>query len=244
MANSLKEPLGLINDHANVGRKLRKAWDNRLIFPFADLPERYLRGHLAIRLECHLEILECRQAFSLVILHECAKGTSSEFSLEGGKDNNQFPMLVHNVHLIKDEEGILSGGRNHVWLKAPHELLCPFGKSLYFSFVKGDFVFLRRVDLENREEQQLPFFGVFRKSGQLPYKMVEARPQMVGNLPGEYAEPEGNGAAEVVINRFVEKLVVIMGNEGIWALREKGLDLPVEIDDALVGPVDFLPDPN
>lgn len=47
----------------------------------------------------------------------------------------------------------------------------------------------------------------------------------------------------MIITGYLKHLVILIWDDGVLALTEKGCDLPVEITDTLIGPFDLLIDP-
>ena len=94
-----------LKDRRDVVRQLIKAQNNKLVFPIAKLPERYLRGHLEILLE--VSHLSGRGMAALIAdigineVHRDLQGTD-------GIEEDQFSVLVNNVHLMQDEQQIIT----------------------------------------------------------------------------------------------------------------------------------------
>ncbi len=237
-----KKSPGLLDNYSDIGKKLRKAWNNRLVFPPSDLPECYLRGHLAVCFKGRLEVGPRFLRFHLIVLPEELPGAAPHFPLEASVDNDKLPMLVESIHFVDDKQRVYRRVRSKIWLERSNKLFCPFGKSLYFSVVSGKFVFARRAFIKNRELNSVGATRPFFFAGQLPGQVVEARTQVVGNLAGEDAEPQWNRASEMIVNGYIEKLTILIGDDSVLPLVEKGIDLPIEIEDALIGPFELLSD--
>jgi hypothetical protein len=66
---------------------------------------------------------------------------------------------------------------------------------------------------------------------------------MVHDLSCQNSKPEWDRSVQVVVGDYLKHLVILIWDDGVLALVEKGCDLPVEITDTLIGPFDLLVDP-
>jgi hypothetical protein len=117
------------------------------------------------------------------------------------------------------------------------------GNSLYFSRKSGNFFFNDRLGIKNGKPYPLRVFQPFLIAGQLPDQVVETGPQVMDNLSCQNSKPEWDFSAQMIITGYPKHLVILIWDDGVLALTEKGCDLPVEITDTLIGPFDLPIDP-
>jgi hypothetical protein len=72
--------------------------------------------------------------------------------------------------------------------------------------------------------------------------MVEARAQVMNDLSGKNAKPQWDRSAKMIVKRFLKRLVLVIGDDWMEALLKEGPDLPVEVTDTLVGPLELFSD--
>jgi hypothetical protein len=102
-SNLLSENL---NNLSSRVEKLLEGWRNRLNLPATEIGERYLRGGLAVLLNCRSDLLVGRR-ISLCVEHlvnpfsELRVGKSDVDARHG---NGQFPMLVESVHVVNEHQ--------------------------------------------------------------------------------------------------------------------------------------------
>ena len=110
------------------------------------------------------------------------------------------------------------------------------GNSLYFSVVSADFIFTDRpFDTDGK------FYGVFTgapvlRAGELPDDMIQARSEVVNDLPGEHRKSWRNGLLGKVYSCLSERLNIVATTNSVFAFLEKPNDLRLKITDTLVGP--------
>lgn len=243
---SLEKTLELPNNDLGIADKLSKAWNNRLEFPPRELPKRYMGGYLAIHLHGSLVLNERSWAFCLVVLHEGPHSLRPELSSQNAIEQCEFPMLIESVHLVDDKKRTVLrvGAKGTVWLKSLDECLgIGVRDSLYLSLISGKFIFTNRLNIKNRELDSVGMVKPIGAARQLPHQMIQARPEMVHNLSCQNAKPEWDRSVKMVISDYLKHLVILIWDDGILAVVEKGIDLPIEITDTLVGPFDLLVDP-
>ena len=240
---SLKESLEL-TDHDNNGvGKLLKAWDNRIVFPLSKLPERYLRKRLSVHLHGRLEIAQGCFGFCLEIIHERTERHRAGLNKYPWKDDHKLPMFIKFVHLMDNRKGIIERVGSLVRLKPLNNCLNPAGESLYFSVVSGKFIFANRFLVENRKPNSRGIGTPLGLARQSPRNMIQTRSQVVDDLSAENVESEWDGPIQVVVNNLLPHFAVLMRDDGVEALVEKDVDLPIEITDTLIGPFGLLVDP-
>jgi hypothetical protein len=146
-------------------------------------------------------------------------------------------MLVNDVHLVNDQEARFDRVGGVVRLKALDQTLdARAGDSLYLSLESGKFLFVDWPRFVNGKLNHFRAFSSVSRRGQHPHDMIEGRPQMMDDLPGEHAETEGNCSASVIVHCLQEKLAVYIGEDRIFAGLKELPDLSIEITDVLIGP--------
>lgn len=234
----------LFDDKFSVVAKLSEAWNNRLVFSAPELPKRYMGRYLAIHLHGLLILNERPRAFCLLVIHERPECLGSELPAQNRKDNYEFPMLVESVHIVDDEKGTVLRVRSNVWLKLLDECLrVNVRDSLYFSLISGKFVFANRRPVQHGKLDSIGMVNPVGIAGQLPDQVVITRPEMMDDLSCQNAKPEWDRSAQMIIGDYLKHLVILVWNDGVLALLEKGIDLPIEMTDTLIGPFDLLLDP-
>lgn len=234
------------DDQCGVIDKLSEAWNNRLEFPPRELPKRYMGGYLAIHLHGSLVLNERSWAFCLFVLHKGPHSLRPELSSQNAIEQCEFPMLIESVHLVDDKKRTVLrvGVEGTVWLKGLDECLgVGVGDSLYLSLISGKLRFTNRLNVKNRKLNPVGMVKPVGIAGQLPDQMIKRRPEMVDNLSCQNTKPEWDRSVKMVIADYLKHLVILIWDDGILALVEKGCDLPVEITDTLVGPFNLLVDP-
>jgi hypothetical protein len=155
-------------------------------------------------------------------------------------------MLVESVHLVDDKKGTVLrvGAEGTVWLKSLDECLdIGVQDSLYLSLISGKFFFTNRLNVKDRKLNSVGVPDLLLGTGQLPDQMVKTRPEMVDDLSRQNSKSERNGSMEMIVGDYLKHLVILIWDDGVLALVEKGIDLPVEITDTLIGPFELLLDP-
>jgi hypothetical protein len=247
-----------IHDVGDEAREILQSWYDRLTFPPTKLLERYLRGDLGVVLQCVADNRLCgcgdrgTIAFSLFIQHQLGNndvvlGCSArygEHDVRLGNENGELSMLVDDVQLVNYPNGIVFGvghgslGAGLVWLQIVNKFSdFRFGNSLYFSFVKGDCVFVGWPSLKDGKFKTLTGgpspLNLIRE---FPYEMVKDRTKMMHNFSSENAKAGRHDPIAVIVNRILPKLVVWAGDNWILPLLNEDINLGLEIKDVLVGP--------
>jgi len=147
-------------------------------------------------------------------------------------------VFIKDFHLVNDEKAMI---RNVVPSVVRLQFLdqsknVSILNSLYFSVVKFDFRFLFGLSLENRELDK-PGRGSRSAVGEMPNDMIQTGPQMMDNLSGENSETQRNNLIAVIISRFLESLVVRVGDDWVLPVLDKEIDLGLQIRDVLIGPL-------
>jgi hypothetical protein len=106
----------------------------------------------------------------------------------------------------------------------------------YFSFVSGNAVFIDRLLVENREFNASRMFPSVLFAGELPCDVVETRPEMMDDFTCNYTEAEWDRTIFMVVNSLKEQLLVVLGQDGVFAFLKKTGDFRLQIADTLVGP--------
>jgi len=224
---------------ADVARELRQSWDDRLDYPPTKIPERYLRGDLGVLIELSFEFGGERSACSVLATHNLHKQILRQ-PVHGRETANddEFPVLVGNVHIVDDPEQIGPGTDSLVRLMFFNEfagtgILHP----LYLSFVSGEFVFKRWPFFKKGKFDEPEVGGVaVGVIGQFPDDVVQAGPEMVNDLPGENAEARRNLQRVMIVESLRKFLVIELWDFGILAFFKEPGNLHLEVLDVLVGP--------
>lgn len=155
-----------------------------------------------------------------------------------GLDDNQFPMLVHDVHVVDSQDKGLSGVRSLVRLALFDQGTdSGIGDTLYFSFVLGEHV-RRRFFQDGKFDKSPVFWGLpVSDIGKLPNEVIEARPQVVDDLARQDAESGRNVTTSMVFDCLRNHLLIVVTEERVFALIEKGRDFGLKISDVLAGPI-------
>jgi hypothetical protein len=66
--------------------------------------------------------------------------------------------------------------------------------------------------------------------------MIEGRPQMMNNLPGEHAKPHRNRPISMILHSIKNAIIVHIGHDRVFAGFKKEADFALKITDVLVGP--------
>jgi len=217
--------------------QLYQDWENRLRLPITGIPERYRRNELGIGLQLRLPL--GFGDYSLHIAHDASlKYIWRNCNPTASDTQNEFPVFIRNVHVVKDEErgferlgGVvrlqpLNGGQN-----------VRVRNSLYFSFILGKTVFHPWPRLENRELDKFPILSrsVFL-ARKRPGDVIQARPQMVNDLACEDAETERHLLLLKVLDCLQEKLHVLLWENWVIAFLEKSVNLDLKVLDVCAGP--------
>src|ERR1017187_722633 len=207
-------------------------YDN-LRFRPTKLSKSYLRNELSVA----LEISSNRGDGKFLVLI-----SPPEFNRKPSRAcahyDDQFSMLVHDVHLVDGQEKGLIGVRSLVRLALFNQRTdSGIGDALYFSFVLGKHV--RRSFLQDGKFDKFSVFGCLPESdiGKMPNDVIEARPQVVDDFSGQDAESGRNLTASMVFECLRNHLLIVVAEDRVYALIEKGRDFGLKITDVLVGPI-------
>lgn len=222
--------------------KLRKPLDYRIGPMLPKFPESYARGSLIV-LKCLAQHDLFRIGeFSLSIqtgLVSEFKHSGRKFDLQSRINNGQFPMLIESVHIVDDEKRMIrSVGPSHVRLHVQNQTQnCSVRDSLYFSCVSLTFLMVPGLDIENGKLNPVWISGSRCSVGEMPHDVIQARTKMVESFTGKDSEPQWDRLVPVVRERFLPSLSIWLGDNWILATLDKKLELGLQIDDVLIGPL-------
>lgn len=225
-------------NHFNDGIvQLNQALGDRLNFPPTKIRERYLRNKLSIGLKFDCDFSGRNLGMCALVTFNDGSHGRREHPASGAVGQDEFSVLIDNIHVVEDRKGVINKVGGVVRLKPLYQV-APAGicDSLYFSFISGNLLFLDRLVVENGkldfDEMLEPRF----RCGELPDQMIQTRPQMVDDLTRENAKSERNRELLMVLNSLKEQLTVVLGQDGVFAFLEKPGDFDIQITDVLVGP--------
>jgi hypothetical protein len=218
---------------------LYESWDNRLDYPPTKIPERYLRGELAVIIELSVLFSGQRLAYSAhATVNLNSKISRESFEQTTSAEENEFAMLVGNVHVVDDQERAESRTDTLIRLKLLDEVKrVGIQNSLYLSVISGEFVFRGWPRLKDRE------FDVSRVRGsaigivrQFPNDVIQAGPEVVDNFSSKNAESQRNLQRLMVMDSLRVLLVVELWEDWVFAFLKEPGDLGLKIEDVLLGP--------
>jgi hypothetical protein len=237
LPNSLQIRTESLHDPNDEIVQLYQYWDKRLRLPITGIPERYRGNELGIGL--HLRLPFGLGDYSFHVTHDASlQHIGWNCNPTASNTQDELPMFIRNVHVVKDEEGVferlggvvrlqpLNGGQN---VRVPN--------SLYFSFILGKTVFLPWPRLEDWKLDEFPVLSrsVFL-TRKRPYDMIKAGPQVMDDLACEDTETERNFLLLKVLVCVQEKLHILLWENWIAAFLEKSVNLDLKVLDVCAGP--------
>lgn len=233
------ESIELCNNASDVARELRQSWDDRMDYPPTKIPKRHLRGDLAVLIELSFEFRSERFTCAASVTQKLpSKISVKSLNQARGADDDQFTVLVGNVHIVDDQQRIKNGIDSVIRLKFSDEFQgISASHSLYLSFVSGEFVFRGWPNFKDGEfdvpEVRRGAVGVIRE---FPDDVIQARSKMMNDFPGKGAESQRDSQRSMIIESLQNVLVVELWNDGALAFLKESGHLRLKIDDVLVGP--------
>lgn len=219
--------------------KLVKGLNYGFRFRRTELIKRYLGDNLSVALELLLKIDGCASRYSALI----AKGPLHHFHREldcwRANHDHEFSVLVDNVKIVNDERQRVDVAPDAViWLKLFDKSTdYRLSDSLYFSFVTGKNIFLRWPRLKDGKLDPFPVCLSVGGFGKLPNDVVEDRPKMVDDFPGQQREAQRDRTIPMILDCLRKNLSVLIAEDGVLAFLKKPVDLNLKITDVLLGPI-------
>jgi hypothetical protein len=212
---------------------------DRLYFPVDEIPERYLRQNLSVALKLRLQhgVTSCRINARIIYIpsHDIHRELESA-CIEG---DGKFFMFIPNVELLDDQKKAVVRAGGVIGLEFLDQVPHPrVGNSIYLSFVTGKHVIGCGSIFENGKLDKTSILaGFIVRGGEQPSDMIEARPEMMNDLSGQYSKAERDRAIPVILDLLKEKLFVILAENGVVAFIKKPINLQLQIEDVLLGPL-------
>lgn len=202
-------------DYANrIVKQLHQSFSDGLDFPPTKIPERYtgLRGSVAVKVTRNLGRVKVGMC-PLITLQEPLHITGQHYGW-GADTQNKFLMLIENVEIVDQPEGIVRrvGGviRLDSFDKGKDISICD---SCYFSFKTLTPVLIdKRVKLENREVNLLRIFN--RQNREVPNDVIKAGSQVMNNLSDQHAESWWDDKVLMVLNCLSKQLCIALWEKG------------------------------
>lgn len=227
----------LSQNHDDFIVKFKESQDDRLEFPPTKIGERYLRSKLAVALELVCDFGGVKFGMFALVGFNNTFHLGRETPTAGCANQDELTMFVEDVHVMKNEQGIIDRVGGVVRLKrfdeAPNVGVCD---SLYFSLVSGNALFIDRFLFKNGKLDTSRMASPVLFTRELPSEVVETRSQMMDDFSRKNAETRWDRETLMVLNCLKRDLLVVLGNNGVFVLLKKGCDLGIQIADTLVGP--------
>ena len=221
--------------------KVIESWDNRLDFPPTKIPERYVSGDLAIRIEGSAKAGNLDFGKVVISLeHQVKASLPASVDMKSADCQNEFTMLVDHVHFVNDSERMAfwarqQGGRTMVRLQLLDDRPSRLGDPLYFSLVTGAFRFVSGGMKEDREFDCCRRLRASLQTRKLPSDMIQAGPQLMDDLSAQNAEADRDFSFGVEFDRFLKGFRIILGDSFIRPIFEESINFSFEVHDVLVG---------
>jgi len=199
--------------------------------------EGYRRGevHLIASLSCEME---GHRNIALHVGRDGAEKFLRHSRLNDVRHDGKLAMFILPVHVMDNPDQKIRTVDSVVRLK----LFNGFSRvkvkdSLYFSVITGDFVFLDRRLFEDRKLDSQRVVPPLLTAGELPRNMVKARPKMVNDFSREHGEAERYSLLSKISNRLHHAIKIVLFPHSASVFLVENLDLPVKIEDVVVGPL-------
>jgi len=223
--------------------KIRQAWDDKLIFPFSELPKRYIGGKLNVLLKLKCNICGNRDVFACVSSREFFEVGRCE-QVKADSDNDQFLVFVDSIHVVNDPDWIVKRVEAVIRLRLLDQEQClGVGDSLYFSTVLGKFVFVDGFFAEDRKLNTPGMILSMLGARELPRDVIQARSKMVNDLSGENGEVRINRLFLEIRTCFHDRVKILITPDWVFASLKETRYLDLKIEDILVGPFELFVDP-
>jgi hypothetical protein len=223
-------------------REMLERWNNRLVFPLAELRERYATGHLNLYFLC--KVFGKSLFVHLIGAKDGAREPGSRNGdphVETADSENNFVMLINSVQLMEGEKWMVVRLRTVVRLGIINESES-FSRrnAFYLSLVTSNFVFSPWFSGNNGKGDSSFVGSSVTLSRQRPSQVVETRTEMMDDLPSNNGKSWRNAPLDMVSQPFIKRLLLVFGESSLRALLEESSDLGVQIKHALIGPFQLL----
>lgn len=220
-----------------IVEQLNQSWNDRLDCPPTKILERYSRQQIAIALKLQCQFGGSAFGMCALVTFNDAADLHGEFKQSSGDTQDEFSVLIDNVHIMNDENWRLDRIGGVVRLKSFDQTknsgVCD---SLYFSFISFGTLFIDRPFLEHRELDLPNVLYPVSGSGEVPDNVVKARPQVVDDFASQHTKSWWNQTLLVILKSLQEELVVVLGENWVFAFLKKSGNFRLQIADTLIGP--------
>ncbi len=193
-------PQQQIQDVPNLALERAERWNNGLRLPLHNVAQNYNRGKLHILVKMFGDIDGERYGWVLCIEKRDSVETWAS-KVKSRECHGWLPMLGFPVQVVDEPENVTERVASVVRLYAFDDLLRSVAREyLYFSFKTGRTIFVETLAEDGKKEmlKRVPILNFLAASEQPSY-VIERRPEMVENLPGQDGQTQRNPALGMVV---------------------------------------------